>query len=125
VAKVLIADASWANRKDIGTALGRLGHEVIEAADGFEALRRCIADRPDALLLQMELPGCTGLDVLDTLADVQHAPIVIAMVADWDGPARNQAPRFGARAVVKSPPNADRLVQALHAALDLGSALVG
>jgi CheY-like chemotaxis protein len=40
---------------------------LIEAADGQEGLRRAVEDRPQAILLDLIMPGMDGFEVLDQL----------------------------------------------------------
>lgn len=56
------------------------GFEVVQAADGKEALQQAITKPPDLILLDLVLPGFSGLQVLRTLrADPvsKSIPIVI------------------------------------------------
>jgi DNA-binding response OmpR family regulator len=59
--------------QDILSALKKrltwLGHEVITAEDGEQALKRVTEDQPDLMLLDIELPSLSGLDVLKRLSE--------------------------------------------------------
>ncbi len=80
--RVVVADDSAVMRRMVGDALRRTpGIEVIgEAADGDEALARCAELRPDALTLDLSMPGSTGLDVLARLRE-QRSPIRVVVVS--------------------------------------------
>lgn len=68
--KILIADGSRVMRRIVMRTLrqaGLVGQELVEAADGYEALRAAIAEDPDLLLCDWDLPGLDGLALLSTL----------------------------------------------------------
>ncbi|HXJ74209.1 MAG TPA: hypothetical protein VNM37_15270, partial [Candidatus Dormibacteraeota bacterium] len=48
-ARILIVDDQPANIQIVGSALGKLGHEIIPAADGEAALRRLALRPPDLI----------------------------------------------------------------------------
>jgi CheY-like chemotaxis protein len=62
-------------------SLDGLGHEVHEATTGDEGVRLARELHPDLVLLDMMMPGRTGLDVLQELrADPSLAEITVVMV---------------------------------------------
>ncbi len=71
------------------TALVQAHHRVVTAADGDEAVRQAIAQRPDAIVLEARLPRRSGLEVCEFLRhgpDDPHVPIVLLA-----GPAETDA----------------------------------
>lgn len=68
--KLLIADDSKAMRLVIGHMLrqaGYRGHEIVEAADGEEALSVIERESPDLIISDWNMPGKTGIEVLQQL----------------------------------------------------------
>lgn len=67
--RVLVVDDDY----DIVSALQKrliwMGHEVLTAEDGEQALKMAIEDQPDLMLLDIELPGLCGLEVLKRLTE--------------------------------------------------------
>ena len=63
----LVVDDSRVIRKVARRILEDLGFEVAEAADGADALAWCVTAMPDAILLDWNMPGMTGLEVLRRL----------------------------------------------------------
>ena len=57
------------------------GYEVYEAEDGVEALQRCREAKPDAALLDVEMPGLDGHEVLEAMkADPELADIPVVFL---------------------------------------------
>ena len=64
---VLIADDKPTSRELIRTVLEGMGHRIIEAGDGIEALRCARESRPDLVILDIHMPGVDGFGVLSEL----------------------------------------------------------
>lgn len=80
---VLIADDAAASRELISTVLEGAGYRVIEAKDGAEALRLADAERPDLIILDIQMPLLDGYRTLRALrADPAFASTpVVALTA--------------------------------------------
>ena len=55
------------------------GYETMEAATGFEAVEKATADKPDLIVMDLGLPGMSGVDAAKILKDnpsTAHIPIV-------------------------------------------------
>ena len=62
------------------------GYEVREAADGNTAWRQILEHRPDLLVLDLSLPGMSGLDLLRKLRDAGDAtPVVVLSGRSGEG----------------------------------------
>lgn len=91
--RIVVADDSPFMRTVLGGALAAAGFEVVGTArDGDEALAQCRATRPDAMTLDLAMPGLDGLGVLRALKE-NGAPDVPVIVVSAFSPAH------GARAV--------------------------
>lgn len=78
-ATVLIADDSLVIRAVVRSELEEEGYLVVEAVDGLAAVQQCRDDPPDVVLLDIEMPGLDGYQVLSELkADpaVKDIPVV-------------------------------------------------
>jgi len=78
-ATVLIADDSLVIRAVVRSELEEEGYRVVEAVDGLDAVRQCRDDPPDVVLLDIEMPGLDGYQVLSELkADpkLRDVPVV-------------------------------------------------
>lgn len=78
---VLIVD-DYPDALDVwGLYLRAAGFNVLTAADGREALDRATREKPDAIVMDLELPGKSGYEVardLRTRSDTQQIPLIAA-----------------------------------------------
>jgi len=81
--KILIADDKATSRELLRTVLERQGYAITEAADGEEALKKALAELPDLILLNLQMPRRNGYEVLVELRkDPRHAEVpIIAITA--------------------------------------------
>ena len=63
MARILVADDESRIRLLLRTLLRGEGHDVVEAADGDEAWTLLASQRPDIAILDVTMPGRSGLDV--------------------------------------------------------------
>ncbi len=89
--RLLLVEDNDMNRDMLSRRLRRAGFEVLWAADGEQALRAVIEDRPDLVLLDINLPIMDGWTVCQRVretAEVQDTPIIAltahAMAEDRD-----------------------------------------
>jgi CheY-like chemotaxis protein/anti-sigma regulatory factor (Ser/Thr protein kinase) len=80
--RILIVDDDRALRYVLADLLTDAGHTIDPAADGPDALRRLDAGTFDIVLLDLGLPGMSGLDVLAHARAAASPPIVVMMTAD-------------------------------------------
>ena len=64
---ILIVDDEPSIRSLVRDCLELEGHEIVEAADGPSALDAVASDNPDLMVLDIMMPGMSGLDVLTEL----------------------------------------------------------
>src|SRR5688500_1558113 len=102
---VLIVDDHIDNRVIYRSLLVHIGYEVVEAADGDEAIEVAMARLPDAILMDMSLPGRDGWSATRALkADPSTAHIpVIALTAHAAEEDRLRAEQAGCDAYVTKP----------------------
>lgn len=81
MAKLLIADDEPAVRSLVRMTLEDEGYEILEASSGDEALRRARSDDAALVLLDISMPGLSGLEVCRTLkSDPATKGIVVVML---------------------------------------------
>jgi DNA-binding NarL/FixJ family response regulator len=100
-ARVLIVDDNAAVRQDLRTVLGLSGRiEVVgEAANGIEAVRLLEQIAPDAVLLDLEMPGLDGYETARRIKSRRACVVIVLSVHD-DASARSQARQAGVDAFI-------------------------
>lgn len=91
--RIVVADDSPFMRTVLAGALTAAGFEVVgNARDGDEALAQCRVSRPDAMTLDLAMPGLDGLGVLRALKEGGAPAVPVVVVSAF-------SPAHGARAV--------------------------
>ena len=81
MARILIADDDLDIRELVEFKLLSLGHDVEVVADGQAALAACRARRPDLAVLDVMMPGVSGLDAIRTIrADPALADLPVILL---------------------------------------------
>ena len=97
--------------------LTRGRYQTLTAATVREAQALLRSERPAAILLDLGLPGASGLELLQTLRqDPQLQPIKVIIVSAYSE-LMHQARQIGADAYLLKPINAGELLQTLENAL--------
>src|SRR4051812_16008835 len=76
-AKVLVADDDADIRGLVRALLERHGHAVRAVGDGQEALRALYAEKPDVILLDVDMPGMDGWAVLGRVRELTDVPVLM------------------------------------------------
>jgi two-component system KDP operon response regulator KdpE len=79
-AKILIVDDAQQVRRVLRTALSSAGYTTYEAASGEEALDSIRASLPDAILLDVNMPGMGGLEACREIRRTMDVPILMLTV---------------------------------------------
>lgn len=117
MAKILIVDDSTYARRVHRTILERAGYSVVEAATGHGAIETFSLEHPDAVLLDLSMEDIGGLDVLETLHQLDPASRVIIVSADIQRSTEQAAMARGAERFLGKPANPEQLVAAVGGAL--------
>lgn len=99
--------------------LASAGIEPILAGDGRTAISRIEAERPDAVLLDVMLPGIDGWQVLEELHARRNAVPVVVCSAKKNPADMDRAQELGAVAYLPKPFDIDRLVDAVVSAVSV------
>jgi DNA-binding NarL/FixJ family response regulator len=78
---LLIVDDDAAFREFVSSLLDRMGHPIVEATDGDEALDAALAERPSLVVLDIDLPGASGYEICRALRDVYGEDLPIIFVS--------------------------------------------
>lgn len=82
--KILIVDDDRILADVVAFALRREGFEVIQAYDGIAALQRWAAERPDLIVLDINLPKMDGFSVCQRIRREADTPIIMLTVRSED-----------------------------------------
>lgn len=115
-AKILVVDDSADLRALLVCALAPLG-EVLEAANGREALRRVKADKPGLMLLDVTMPKMGGLAVLKSARALDAGLPIVMLTGDADLAVARKAIDLGARALIMKPFDVDGMIAKLRGLL--------
>lgn len=110
---VLIVDDDEATRRMIADALVAEGYTVWAAASGPEAIRSVRRQRPDLILLDVNMPGVDGWQVLAELRAAGPQTPVVVMTAGYL--AQDRALSSGAQGYLGKPFEVQDLVEAVQA----------
>lgn len=120
MARVLVVEDDTALSMLLTYLLGLEGHDVEVIDDGAEAMARLDGDVPDAVFLDVMLPGGhTGLDVLRALrqrSGWRHIPAIVVSALSTDE-HQWKGWTAGATAYVTKPYDGDQLLEVLREAL--------
>lgn len=115
-ARVLVVDDEPQIVRALGVNLKALGYRVDTAATGEDALRRAADRRPDAVILDLGLPGIDGIEVIRGLRGWTNVPIIVLSVRDAER-EKIGALDAGADDYVTKPFGMGELLARLRAAL--------
>jgi DNA-binding response OmpR family regulator len=79
---ILVVDDEPTLRETLAEALESEGFRALTAADGRAALERFRADRPDLVLLDLMLPGLSGIEVCRIIRAESSVPVVMLTARD-------------------------------------------
>ena len=77
--KILVVEDTEDNRQILRDLLGMAGYDMIEAHDGAEGVAKAAEHRPDLILMDIQLPEVSGLEVTKWLKaddELQGIPVV-------------------------------------------------
>lgn len=98
---VLIADDDASVRSLLRMTVSAETFQIVEASDGREALDLVAVRTPDLVLLDWNMPGRSGSQVLEHLREEHPSLPVIVVTAEQDSELREQAEALGATFLTK------------------------
>jgi two-component system alkaline phosphatase synthesis response regulator PhoP len=115
-AKILAVDDEPELIELISYHLGRIGHHVVTAANGWEALDQIHRERPDIVLLDLMLPDLDGFGVCEILRrDPVTATIPIIIISAWASlDSRQLGLELGALDYITKPFSPHELVERVN-----------
>ncbi len=115
--KILIADDEPDILEIVGYNLGNEGYEIVNARDGEEALQKARAFKPDLIILDVMMPGKTGMEVCKLLRlqpEFQNT-LIIFLTALSDEISHVKGLEYGADDFISKPVSPKVLVSKVNA----------
>jgi two-component system KDP operon response regulator KdpE len=112
--KVLNVDDEPQARRAVKIALVARGFEVLEAASGEDAIERLRDERPDVVLLDVNMPGMNGIHTCRAIRASSDVPVIIISVRKV-GRERAEAFEAGADQYITKPFDVEELIARIHA----------
>jgi DNA-binding response OmpR family regulator len=116
VSRILVVDDDRTVSDVVARYLERDGHEVAVVADGLAALDEATSSPPDLVILDLMLPGLSGLEVFRRLREVGPLPVIM-LTARTDEGDRVTGLELGADDYVTKPFSPRELVLRVGAVL--------
>ncbi|HTP65341.1 MAG TPA: sigma-54 dependent transcriptional regulator [Geobacteraceae bacterium] len=101
--RILVADDEESMRWVLSKALRKKGFTVELAKDGDEALEMIQADGYDLAILDIKMPGITGLDLLDRVREMKSDLLMVIMTAEASMKNAVEAMKRGAYDYITKP----------------------
>jgi CheY-like chemotaxis protein len=98
---VLVVDDEADIRSMLAIVLSTEGWDVDEAADGTEALERCASAPYDIVVLDLRMPGLTGIDVAQRLRSDGYGGHLVLFSAFVDAEVERECAAIGVHVVDK------------------------
>jgi CheY-like chemotaxis protein len=117
---ILVAEDHEASRRALGRLLRHLGYHVVEAENGREAIELTLAERPLAVLMDVNMPEMDGIDAT---ADLRARPEfrdlpIFALTGDVTNENRRRIAAAGVNGFLEKPVSPEALLKTLGAILE-------
>ncbi|WP_028055082.1 response regulator [Sinorhizobium medicae] len=116
VERILVVDDEPQIQRFLRPALIAAGYEVVEAADGTQALKAAATAAPDVIILDLGLPDMDGKDVVANIRAWSQVPIIILSARDRES-EKIAALDLGADDYIEKPFGIGELTARIRAAL--------
>lgn len=113
MATVLVVDDSAFMRMRCVATVKEMGHETVEAGDGIEAIDIYKKTKPEAVLMDITMPGMDGLTALKEIMAFDSNACVAMVTAMGQQSMVMEAMKCGAKDFVIKPFEPDRVKAAL------------
>ncbi len=124
-AKVLIVDDEQEVVRLLEVILTRAGFTIAKAYSGRECLSLLTRENPDVILLDIMMPGMTGLEVMEALRTIYGAvsmPPVIFLTAKGGMESMIEGLQAGAYKYLVKPTSREKLIEIVKSALEFSEA---
>jgi two-component system nitrate/nitrite response regulator NarL len=118
--RIVVIDDHTLFRRGITALLSRVpGFEVVgESADGFDGIRAVVAHRPDVVLLDLHMPGISGIDAMQAILKQAPGAHIVMLTVSEEADDLILALRSGALGYLLKNIESDFLVDSVRRAAD-------
>lgn len=117
--KILLVDDEAHIRKFVGLLLKQLGSPtIIEAGNGKDAIELFTKERPDLVLLDVNMPILDGIGTLKAIMEVDPEAVVIMLTSLSSRQMIEQAAELGASNYIRKDTPKDELMKSLQETID-------
>lgn len=113
---ILVVDDDLVILATLSMGLQRAGYRVLQADNGQAALQLDRTVRPDLAILDMRMPGMSGLDVAKAISETTRTPFIFLSAFNDDAIVR-EAVEAGALGYLVKPVEIARIVPSIEVAL--------
>ncbi|MBF0501732.1 MAG: response regulator [Candidatus Riflebacteria bacterium] len=117
--KILIVDDSPSIRQMVGNTLREAGYEVVEAADGKEALNKLRTDPVDAAITDINMPDLNGIDLIREIRNfpgLRFIPIIV-LTTEFSNEKKLEGKNAGATGWIVKPFKSEQLLTVIRKVL--------
>ena len=112
MATIMTVDDTASMRQMISFTLNSVGHKVIEAADGKEALDLAHENKVDLVIADINMPNMDGIELVRSLRNLQDYKLtpILMLTTESQTAKRQEGKSAGATGWIVKPFNPDQLV---------------
>lgn len=116
--RILIVDDDPDIRDSVEFAFRSEGAQTLTCGDGNSAVRLALEEKPDAVILDMMLPGRSGFLVIEKIKGYEDSPVVVMITANEGKRHKEFAQGLGADLYLQKPMSLPHLVEETAALLE-------
>jgi two-component system, cell cycle response regulator DivK len=113
--RILYIEDNPLNMRLVGKNVRHMGYVMLEAVDAESGIQMVLKEKPDAILMDIHLPGMSGLDAVKLIKqnpEINKIPI-IALTADTLSDTREACLKVGCDAYLTKPVRGAHLLRVL------------
>ncbi len=115
--QILIADDDESLSTALKIRLESMGFEVVTASNGVQALEVARERTPDLLILDVNMPGCGGFELIEKMDGIQGLDSIPVIYITGEATPKelfSTGERLGAMAMMRKPFETDALIANIH-----------
>ena len=109
---IAVVDDDESMRNSLRRLFGSAGYSVECFASATEFVATLAARTPHCVFLDLQLPGISGVELLERFAELEDAPPVVVVTGTDDSRVRDRCMALGAKRYLRKPLDCDALLEA-------------